>query len=225
MKSFKKALWGVLLVAAGILLALNAFEVISFHLFFPGWWTLFIIVPCLSGLIFERDKAGNFFGLTVGVILLLWKQGVLPLQIFGKLILPILIVGVGLEMIFGGLFRKKNKEPKTVKGGNKRNKKGFALFSGCDVKMDGEVFEGGQMVAVFGGVECDLRNAIIEQDCVIHAVAVFGGVDILVPDHVNVKCDSFSLFGGADDLTAKKNTDGVTVYVKTVALFGGAEIR
>lgn len=225
MKRFNKILWGVLLVAAGVLLGLNALDVISFRLFFPGWWTLFIIIPCLSGLIFEKDKAGNFFGLAVGVALLLWKQEILPLKFFWKLLIPVLIVCVGLEMIFNGIFKKKQKAPEKVKLGKKGTLKGVAVFSGYDMKVDGEVFEGGKLVAVFGGVECDLRNAIIEQDCVIEAVTAFGGIDILVPPNVNVKSDAFSAFGGVDDLTAKKNDECVTVYVKSVSVFGGIEIR
>ena len=91
--------------------------------------------------------------------------------------------------------------------------------------FNGKVFDGAELVAVFGGVECDLRNAIIEKDCVIDAVAVFGGIDILVPPHVTVRTDAFSIFGGLDDVTSSTNPDGVTLYVNGVCVFGGIEIK
>lgn len=224
MKTFKKIIWGTLLILVGVLLILRAFDVIHIELFFDGWWTLFIIVPCLNGLIFEKDKVGNLVGLAIGAILLLWRQDILSFDMLWKLILPVAIIGTGLSLILGGL-RKKNANAKVkIKQNRSHSKNGCAVFSGCDMRVDGEVFEGGELVAVFGGVECDLRNAIIEKDCVIDAVAVFGGIDIIVPAHVNVKTDAFSLFGGLDNLT-RSNPDGVTIYINGVSVFGGIEVK
>ena len=47
MKRISSVLWGVVLIAVGVVLALNAFEITSINLFFDGWWTLIIIVPVL----------------------------------------------------------------------------------------------------------------------------------------------------------------------------------
>ena len=224
MKTFKKIIWGTLLVLVGVLLILRAFDVIHIELFFDGWWTLFIIIPCLNGLIFEKDKIGNLVGLAIGACLLLWQQEILPLDMLWKLILPVAIIGLGLNLILGGLRRKKSDVKAKIKQNRSHSKNGCAVFSGLDMKVDGEVFEGAELVAVFGGVECDLRNAIIEKDCVIDAVAVFGGIDIIVPAHVNVKTDAFSLFGGLDNLT-RSNPDGVTIYINGVSVFGGIEVK
>ena len=72
-------------------------------------------------------------------------------------------------------------------------------------------------------MECDLRNAIIEKDEVIKATAIFGGIDILVPDNVNVKVDSNSIFGSVDNKT-KAHTDAPTLYISAICLFGGIDI-
>ncbi len=223
MRKSGKIIWGLLLIAVGAVLILNAFDVIDVELFFDGWWTLFIIVPCLNGLIFERDKIGNLVGLSIGVILLLWRQDVLPLDMLWKLVIPVAIIGVGLKLILGAIFKKKP-SVNAWKCDRARKKTGCAVFSGCEVKSDGELFEGGELVAVFGGVECDLRNAVFERDCVIEAVAVFGGIDILLPSNVNVQLDSFSIFGGLDGVT-RSNPDCVTVYVKGVSIFGGIDVK
>lgn len=76
-----------------------------------------------------------------------------------------------------------------------------AVFGGRDCKCDGRVFEGGNLIAIFGGVECDLKNAIIEKDCTIRAAAIFGGIDIVIPEGVNVMVSSISIFGGVSNLT------------------------
>ena len=56
MKNFKSIMWGLVLITLGIIIGLNAFEIINVDIFFDGWWTLFIIVPCFIGIITEKDK-------------------------------------------------------------------------------------------------------------------------------------------------------------------------
>lgn len=94
-------------------------------------------------------------------------------------------------MLFKGLFCNKGNElMNKLKQVGKKVKSGFATFSGCDLNYDNSVFEGAELTAVFGGVECNLKNAIIDKDCAICASAICGGIDILVPDNVNVKVNS-----------------------------------
>ena len=105
-------------------------------------------------------------------------------------------------------------------------KTGCAAFSGQDMNFDGEVFEGAELSAVFGGIKCDLRNAIIEKDCAITASAIFGGIDIYVPDNVNVKISSNSVFGGVSEKKHRPYIEGaITVYINATCIFGGAEIK
>ena len=70
MKKSSSILWGVALVAAGIFFALNSLNITNVDVFFKGWWTLFIIVPCAVGLFTERDKTGNIIGLALGTAIL-----------------------------------------------------------------------------------------------------------------------------------------------------------
>ena len=63
-----KWLWGGLLIALGVILGVNALGIAHIDIFFPGWWTLFIIVPCVVGL-FDDDveKGGDIIGIRLGV--------------------------------------------------------------------------------------------------------------------------------------------------------------
>ena len=102
------------------------------------------------------------------------------------------------------------------------------------MNLDGEVFEGAELNAVFGGVKCDIRNAIIEKDCAITASAIFGGIDIFVPDNVNVKITSNSIFGGVSEKKHRPYMENavtlyvenaVTVYINASCIFGGVKIK
>ncbi len=225
MKKANSVLWGIVLIAAGVIWALNEFNITNIDVFFDGWWTLFIIVPCVSGLFTEREKTGNIVGIVIGVILLLCCQDVLSFSILWKLLVPAIIVIIGLKMVFTGLFgNKANEIMKKLRLEGKKPKAGCATFSGCNLNYDGEVFEGAELTATFGGVKCDLRKAIIEKDCAIQVSAIFGGIDILVPDHINVKVSSNSIFGGMSNKTVV-HRNAPTIYVSGVCMFGGVEIK
>lgn len=218
-------LWGIAFVAIGVILALNALDITDIDLFFDGWWTLFIIVPCGINLFTEREKFGNATGLVIGVLLLLGCQDILDFSLLWKLLVPAIIVIIGLKLLFGGLFSKKSDELfEQLKEEGKSPKVGCATFSGCDLNYDGEVFEGAELTATFGGVKCDLRNAIIDKDCAINVSATFGGITILMPETVNVKVSTNSMFGGTSNKTPVR--EGVpTVYISGTCMFGGVEIK
>ena len=225
MKKISTVIWGIVLIAAGALFALNALNITNIDIFFDGWWTLFIIVPCAVGLFTEREKTGNIIGIAVGVFLLLCCQDILSFSMLWKLLVPAIIVIIGLKMVFTGLFgNKANEIIAKIKQNGGETKVGCATFSGCDLNYDGEVFEGAELTAVFGGVDGNLKNAIIEKDCAIQVSAIFGGIDILVPDNVNVKVSSNCIFGGISNKTAL-HKEAPTIYVSGTCMFGGVEIK
>lgn len=62
MKKFGNILWGLVFIAIGTIWGLNALGITQINLFFEGWWTLIIIIPCFIGLFRESDKIGNLVG-------------------------------------------------------------------------------------------------------------------------------------------------------------------
>lgn len=227
MKKISKILWGAVLIAIGVIFSLNAFGITDIKVFFDGWWTLFIIVPCFIGIFTDREKTGNIIGLLIGLFLLLCCQNVLSFGMLWKLAIPAVIVIIGLKLILGGLFG--DRAVKMISESRQKGdniKIGCATFSGQDMNFDGEVFSGAELTAVFGGVECDLRTAIIKKDCAITASAIFGGIDIYVPDYVNVKINSNSIFGGVSGKNKRPPIQGgVTLYINATCIFGGIDIK
>ena len=71
MKKFNNVLWGIALVAVGVLLAMKVLGVLPFDIFFDGWWTLFLIVPFGIDLISGKDKTVSAIGFGIGILLLL----------------------------------------------------------------------------------------------------------------------------------------------------------
>ena len=141
----------------------------------------------------------------------------------------------GIPANYGGFetfveYLTKNKVSEEIKKLNEKKNKDneyCATFSGQNANFDGEKFNGANLTAVFGGVKCDLRNAIIEEDVLINTCSVFGGIDILIPDNVKVKVKSSSIFGGVDEEKKKKieNNEAHTIYINATCIFGGADIK
>lgn len=144
-----------------------------------------------------------------------------------KLAIPAIVIIIGLKLILGAIFGDKATKMIVASRQNGNDvKTGCAAFSGQDMNFDGEKFDGAELNAVFGGVKCDLRHAIIENDCAITASAIFGGIDIYLPDNVNVKISSNSIFGGVSEEKHHPYVEGaVTVYINATCIFGGAEIK
>lgn len=226
MNNVKNILWGIALVVIGVIIGLNTMNVVNIDIFFDGWWTLFIIVPCFIGLFTDNDKTGNIIGLFVGVILLLGMQNIIDFNLIWKLLLPSIIVIIGLSLIFKNTFNSKiNDEIKKLNNKNTKDNEYCAIFSGQKLDFSNEEFKGATLNSVFGSITCDLREAKIKEDVVINASSVFGGIDIIVTDDVNIKIKSNSIFGGVNN-KKKNNTDKkYTIYVNASCLFGGVDIK
>ena len=223
-KNYRRLIWGMIFIIAAIVILLNSFNVITFDIFFDGWWTLFIIVPSLAGLIENKNKGNSIWGLIIGILLLLSAQDVLDFSNAGKLVFPILIACLGLKMISSCFIDRKRSERKKFKHNNKDVECGVAVFCGTDMDFADSQFNGAELVAVFGGIECNIKNARIDSDVHINVACVFGGVDIMVPDNVRVVSNVACVFGGVDVLKGRSDAEH-TVYIDGVCLFGGIEVR
>lgn len=220
-------LWGLVLIIVGLIIGLNVLGITDINVFFDGWWTLFIIVPCFIDLLKNDNKTGNVIGLIIGVLLFLSCRKIINMGVVLKLILPIILVCVGLSIVFKDFLNRNVKEAvKKINGNKKGDKEYSATFSEQRLDFSDEKFDGCQLNAVFGGVSCDVRKTIIKKDCVINASAIFGGITIRVPNDINVKVTSTSIFGGVSNERKIRNTNSeVTLYINATCLFGGVEIK
>lgn len=232
MRSIQKVLFGIALVIVGVIFALNVLGIFEINIFFPGWWTLFIIIPSFIGLFGKQDRFGSLIGLAIGVALLLSAQNIIDFSLVWKLMVPIVLVVVGLKLIFNTSRNRETREIiNNLKNDAYAHGKETVAFSAQSINYDGQVFEGTDLDAVFGSINLDLRNAIFEKDSVITASAIFAGIEISVPAHIQVKIESNSIFGAANDKRTYTNyhnsqsDNPITLYLEATCLFGGVDIK
>jgi predicted membrane protein len=106
------------------------------------------------------------------------------------------------------------------------------VFGSLSRRVETQQFEGGKIESVFGSIEIDLSNAAIscpERQVRLDATAVFGGIEIRVPNTWKVIMKGTAVFGGCNDRTIPPRPEPglapVTLVVKGEAVFGGLEIR
>ena len=175
--------------------------------------------------------------LGVGVCLLLASLEVFSWETAGKSILALFLIllglGIVLKTIFHGKFKKAiEKELDKAEKNGDEPRAHLAVFSGENVSYDKEELKNVKLCAVFGGIELDLRNAIIKDTAVIKAFSLFGGIDIILPEDITLKTSSGFVFGGvsderksADKKSAAKGKKGPTIYLDAAGGFGGVELK
>ncbi|MBR3791295.1 MAG: hypothetical protein IKK18_01210 [Clostridia bacterium] len=219
MKKLTGIIIGAVLIACGVIYILGAFGITDVNVSLDGWWTLFIIIPCLNGLFTSKDKFGNFIGLAVGVLLLLAAQNVFEYDMIWKIIVPLIIIMIGIKLIV------KTVSPKT--NPDKTQNENMAAFSSQNFDYTDEEIVVAKIGAVFGGAKCNLLDSKIKDGSQLDLFCAFGGADIFVPENVNIKINTFCLFGGISDKRVIKETnkDNVTLTINGFCIFGGADIK
>jgi len=102
-----------------------------------------------------------------------------------------------------------------------------AVFAGTERKGRWRVGSRIQTLAVFGGLRLDLREAVLESQVVeISGFWCFGGLDIKVPEGVEVRNEVVSIFGGSDVKHLGPPEPGsALIVVKGLALFSGVSVK
>lgn len=107
MKKNRNIIYGIALIILGIISGINALGIAHINIFFDGWWTLILIVPCIAGLIRGRYLWANLAGLSGGTVALLICQGILDFYTVRNLIGPVALVYIGAYLIFNSLRKNK----------------------------------------------------------------------------------------------------------------------
>ncbi len=100
-----------------------------------------------------------------------------------------------------------------------------SVFSHAEWRVTDQNLQRLKITAVFGGFELDLREAGMAKDeAVVEADAVFGGVEIVVPEDWLVIPRGAGVFGGFSDQTRRPDQPTKRLIVMGAGVFGGVVI-
>jgi len=235
---------GGLIVAIGLMLLLDNMGIVRFH---DVWryWPVLLIVFGVSRVLESHRPAGYVWGGVVtlaGALILLDNLDIVVFDF--NLIWPLLLIAFGLSMLLRSLDRKRylasatgapdatGTGPMTGTGPVDESSccNAYAVFGGSKRRINTPDFRGGDAVAVFGGVEFDLRGASMTVDeAVIDVNVVCGGLEVRVPDNWSITNRAMTIFGGVEDKTLQSNLEPNTksphLVITGSVVFGGISLR
>lgn len=223
MKKLDSILWGIFFILLGTILGLNALDITNINIFFDGWWTLFIIIPSFISLFRDKNKTGSLVGIIIGVTLLLVCLDYIDFGVAISLAFPLLFIVIGLVFIFKSALNNKIAKEIRALNDSVEEKTYKAILKEEKVELNDE-FEGCNIKSIFGEVVIDLTSSSIKDNSIIKTTSVFGSTIIYIPDDVEVKISSTSIFGGVEEKKKTKATKK-KIYVDSTCVFGGVEIR
>jgi predicted membrane protein len=230
---------GLILIAVGTLFLLGHMGLVDTGRLWK-FWPLIIVVVGLVKFFKERSQVGGAITIVIGVLLQLNQLGYLQLS-WGS-VWPLILIAAGIAMIWSRFEVPKFPMPPadagiagmgTVSGTSSyETLNEYALFGGIERRMHTNSFRGGSIVSVFGGVEVDFLSADIEgQEAVIYVEAIFGGIELRVPERWKVVFQGQSIFGGYSDETRPPladtpgSTPRKTLILRGKAVFGGINVK
>ena len=225
--SFNTIFWGLALVLVGFLfLSQN----LGFLGDFPFWNYLPALLIILG--IYQlfanqfRAWAGPVILILIGTFLLLAALDFISWSTFGTLIWPTVLILIGLSIIFRRGSGSNSGHEYTEETDAHFNV--FSAFSGQNRRVTGSDFRNGELTAMFGGIEIDMREAVItNKPARVQTTVMFGGADIFVPQDWDVRIDVFAMFGGTEDkrinLPPAKGTPDL--IINGTVLFGGLNVK
>ncbi len=218
---------GGALVVAGLLLFLNNLNVIDIG----GIWRW---LPSFFILLGIWQLYANNFRFFTGPLILIGGGFLFQLSALGALgidsvfdLWPLILIIIGGSILVERLGIKLPSLPGRSQDPDSVNI--LAIFNGAEHTVESESFEGGELTAVFGAIEVDMRQATpASQPITINAFALFGGVEMKIPEEWHMRRDVIGIFGGTEDSRKHKPDDSeaaVDLVVTGFALFGGIEIQ
>lgn len=224
--SLIRAFLSIVVVALGGVLLLKNLDIIniSWDIFWGTVWAAGFVLSGLVNIFNYRNKTAWIWGLllvAIGVLIGFNSYGIVDVSIW-KVFWPVVLIAAGLSMMF-------NTSPKGIKRSKKLDKDNagnekIACFWGEEDAVKGD-YTGGSLVAIFGGVDLDLRQAKIKDGSVIEIFTFCGGVNITLPDDVIIENEVRGFLGGTDDKTLPKDSAKKTLHLKGECILGGLEIK
>jgi hypothetical protein len=100
-----------------------------------------------------------------------------------------------------------------------------AIFDGAELRSRAAAFRGGSMLAWFGGVAADLREATLAPEARLSLTSLLGGIAIRVPPGWRVESHARVLGGGiAVDVPEPDDPEAPTLVLDGFVFLGGIAV-
>lgn len=217
---------GIIVIAMGLLFLLDNLDIWDFHRAIAFWPMVFIAVGAVK-MFDTKSGQGQLFGLAlifVGVMMTLNRLGIINFS--WRTVWPVLLIALGGSVIYRAVMGRR-----LIESGLKGEAETdsvidiTAILGGFERRISTPALRGGEITAVMGGCNLDLRDASIDGEAVVNVFAVFGGITMKVPPDWTVILHGTPILGGFEERTARPANQSKRLVVKGYAIMGGVEVR
>lgn len=212
---------GLVLMAVGVVLLLDNLDWVESGQILR-FWPLLLVGVGVNHLFGSRDRGAKIIGAVlagVGGVLLLSSLNVLEIEV--RRLWPLLLIAFGFLM----WTRSRRAARTPAEGAAAEN--WHAFLGGIQRRINATDFRGGSATAFMGGVVLDLTKADMAGDeAVVHVLAMWGGVEVRIPDTWAVEVNVVPIMGGVVDKTFGGPAESTKrLVVDGTVLMAGIEIR
>lgn len=214
----------------------------SFTLFFPGWGYLFLVISSVYFLI--RSPFSWFWPicLLAGILGLLSKLDIYPVDTLIPIGLAVLVILVGIRIILSPIFRRMRRKriqrkvreamsdsgivfTESTEAGSNGNSYNVR-FGERSIRLDGDEFTSATLSVNFGEMRFDLSDVHVTDCAVIDATCSFGELSIILPEGVRADMTRNGAFSEVSNHHSQpKDENAPVVYVNATCSFGEIVIR
>ncbi|MGN1371071.1 MAG: hypothetical protein ACI4XM_02165 [Candidatus Coprovivens sp.] len=191
----------------------------KYNIFFPGWWTLILIIPSLGNLLFQNNKGFCLYTLITGILLLLSSNSIITYNKCFTILICLAIIFIGIDIIIVTL-----RIPEKKKSNTKYIPFYYAFFGSTDEKVESK-FSGGYTKLVFGHLSLDLSSAKIEKNSTLKVLSVFGETEIILPSNIEAITTNTNILGGTENLKKSSSKKSNNIYIESISILGNTKIK
>lgn len=177
-----------------------------------------------------RTQSGVIVGgalILAGSLIMLKSLGFLYID--WRTLWPLLLIGAGVAVVVKATTQRKTQE----QDGVSLDKDGedvlniTAIMGAHKNRVLSQDFRGGEITAIMGGSDLDLRQASINGDAVLNLFAFCGGITIKVPVDWIVVLEGTPIMGGFEEKTVPPAASSVPkrLILRGYVIMGGVEVR
>lgn len=216
-------MFGLLIILIGIVFTLDNLDMANAR-DYVQYWPAGLIAIGAAKLWQSRQGFGSPVGGVLFVIAGAWML-LDSLEIIDVSVLdfwPLLLIVAGSLIVWQGM---RGRQHAALAHGDE-TVNAIAILAGVNRGSNSSSFRGGELTAFMGGCEIDLRHAAINGEAVIDVFAMWGGIEIRVPENWTVVGRVTPIMGGFEDKTrAPQGASTHRLIIRGVVLMGGVEVK
>lgn len=227
-RSTPQLIIGLLVIVIGVLFTLDNLNILDAR-DYTRYWPILLMIYGIAKMVQPYGRPGRVWGFIVfafGSLLLLQKLDLFYFHVWD--LWPVFLI-VGGGMIMWRAFerqRRFSRHTVGVVGDQSATLNHFVMMGGLKRISTSQDFRGGEITAIMGGVELDLRGASISSgDAVLEVFAFWGGIEIKVPQDWTVIAQAAPILGGIEDKTLQPKETTKKLIITGNVVMGGIEIK